>query len=56
MRRTFVVGRLSARGAEVVLADRVRAPAPFPGPWRLRALVRPADNPPAPDSENPTVH
>lgn len=39
MRTTFAVGRLTPRSAEIVLLDDTREPAPFPGPWKLRALV-----------------
>jgi len=40
MRTTFLVGRLTPKGAEMVVAEGSRSPAPFPGPWTLRALVR----------------
>lgn len=43
MRTTFAVGRLTPRSAEIVLLDEGRSEeadgAPFPGPWKLQALV-----------------
>lgn len=45
MRTTFAVGRLTPRSAEIVLLDEnrkgsgTRNRAPFPGPWKLQALV-----------------
>ena len=42
MRTTFLVGRLTPKSAEIVLTEGSRSPAPFPGPWTLRALVRPS--------------
>jgi hypothetical protein len=42
-RKTFVVGRSTTRGTELVVAESLRTPAPIPGPWTLRALVRPSE-------------
>lgn len=42
MRSTFVVGRLNRTTSELVLRTQGEAPLsgqPFPGPWRLRAVV-----------------
>ncbi|MFP3948819.1 MAG: hypothetical protein ACOC8K_09775 [Gemmatimonadota bacterium] len=44
MRTTFAVGRLTPRSAEIVLLDAPDESAPgqqdpFPGPWKLQALV-----------------
>ncbi len=39
MRTTFAVGRLTPRSAEIVLLDDAGERDPFPGPWKLRALV-----------------
>jgi hypothetical protein len=47
MRTTFVVGRLTSRSAEIVVVDPHRPP-PIPGPWVLRALVRPSFRPSKP--------
>lgn len=41
MRVPFVVGRMNANAAELVVVER-RQPAPIPGPWRLEAWVQPA--------------
>jgi hypothetical protein len=40
MRTTFLVGRVNRKGAEMVVLKGGKAP-PFPGPWTLKALVRP---------------
>lgn len=40
MRSTFAVGRLNRDTSELVL--RTRREAPFPGPWRLHAVVGPS--------------
>jgi len=52
MRTTFLVGRVTRGGAEIVVVEGV-LPPPIPGPWTLRALVRPAPaspaNPPDPN-------
>lgn len=40
MRRTFLVGKVTPKGEEMVVLDRAEAP-PFPGPWTLKAVVRP---------------
>jgi hypothetical protein len=37
MRNTFAVGRLNRKTSELVL--RTRLDAPFPGPWKLHAVV-----------------
>jgi hypothetical protein len=37
-RRTFVVGRLTRRTTEIQYVD--PGPAPLPGPWALKAVVR----------------
>jgi hypothetical protein len=37
MRNMFAVGRLNRKTSELVL--RTRREAPFPGPWKLRAVV-----------------
>jgi hypothetical protein len=42
-RKTFVVGRSTTRGTELVVAESLHTPAPIPGPWTLRALVRPSE-------------
>jgi hypothetical protein len=39
MRTTFLVGRLTVKGEEIVVAEGV-LPPPIPGPWTLRALIR----------------
>ena len=39
MRTTFMVGRVTRKGAEIVMAEGV-LPPPIPGPWTLKALVR----------------
>ena len=39
MRKTFLVGRVTPKSTEVFLAESTRTPAPFPGPWTLKALV-----------------
>ncbi|MEZ4423075.1 MAG: hypothetical protein R3E98_06690 [Gemmatimonadota bacterium] len=41
MRVPFAIGRLTPRATEIVLVNRRRREAPVPGPWRLRALVKP---------------
>jgi len=40
MRTTFLVGKVTRRGAEMVVVDESGS-SPFPGPWSLKALVRP---------------
>ncbi|MGD8360092.1 MAG: hypothetical protein PVJ04_01580 [Gemmatimonadota bacterium] len=37
------MGRSTTRGTELVVAESLHTPAPIPGPWTLRALVRPSD-------------
>ena len=55
MRTTFLVGRLTPKSAEIVVVDGPGL-SPIPGPWTLRAVVRPfspaASQPPVPN----TVH
>jgi len=41
MRRTFMVGKSNSRGTEILVVKE-RVPPPIPGPWTLKALVRPA--------------
>jgi hypothetical protein len=41
MRKTFLLGRLTPKTAEIVVVEREDRPV-FPGPWRLKALIRPA--------------
>ncbi|MEZ4414873.1 MAG: hypothetical protein R3E10_03900 [Gemmatimonadota bacterium] len=41
MRVPFAIGRLTPRSTEIVLLNRRRQQTPVPGPWQLRALVRP---------------
>lgn len=41
MRTTFLVGRVTRTGAEIIVVEAVGSP-PFPGPWTLKALVRPS--------------
>jgi hypothetical protein len=40
MRTTFLVGRLTPKSAEIIVVNESGAP-PFPGPFLLKALVRP---------------
>jgi len=56
MRTTFLVGRVTRKGAEMVVVDRVESP-PIPGPWTLRALVRPSQaSPTSPMDPRPRLH
>lgn len=41
MRTTFLVGRVTRKGAEMVVVEGTES-SPIPGPWTLRAVVRPA--------------
>ena len=41
MRTTFMVGKVTSRGSEMVMVDSTPS-TPIPGPWTLKALVRPA--------------
>ncbi len=41
MRTTFLVGRVTRTSAEMVVVEGVGSP-PIPGPWTLKALVRPS--------------
>jgi len=43
MRKTFLVGRVTDKGEEIVVAEGV-LPPPIPGPWTLRALIRLREN------------
>ncbi len=45
MRTTFLVGKLTPKSTEMVVAESRRSPAPIPGPWTLRAVVRPSYSP-----------
>ena len=56
MRTTFLVGRLTPRGTEILLAEGSRSPAPFPGPWTLRAVVRPPARHLDAEAVNSTIH
>ena len=40
MRRTFLVGKVTPKGEEMVVLEGGETP-PFPGPWTLKAVVRP---------------
>jgi hypothetical protein len=51
MRTTFLVGKVSQRGSEIVVVDGVEA-SPIPGPWTLKALVR--CKPPSPSRQRGT--
>jgi hypothetical protein len=44
MRRTFLVGRVTPKGEEMVVLKGAETP-PFPGPWTLKAVVRPLRSP-----------
>jgi hypothetical protein len=55
-RKTFVVGRSTTRGTELVVAESLHTPAPIPGPWTLRALVRPSGVRLDAGSPHPIVH
>ncbi len=53
-RRTFAVGRFDRKVAELRCVRRPQAP--FPGPWRLTAIVGDRSAPSAPGSgESPVV-
>jgi hypothetical protein len=41
VRTTFLIGRLTPGGREMVVLDEAH-PSPLPGPWVLRAVVGPA--------------
>jgi hypothetical protein len=41
MRTTFMVGKVTRRGSEMVLVEAAPHKS-IPGPWSLKALVRPA--------------
>jgi hypothetical protein len=58
MKKVFLVGRVTPRSTEVFLAESARAPAPFPGPWTLKALVHlpESERPEGTGLENRTVH
>ncbi len=56
MRTTFLVGRVNREGAEIVVVEGVGYP-PFPGPWTLKAMVRPSlPAPSTPIGSNLQVH
>jgi hypothetical protein len=56
MRTTFLVGRVTRTGAEMVVVEGV-APPPIPGPWTLKALVRPSlRSSSIPPGSNLTIH
>jgi len=40
MRTTFLVGRVTRTGAAIIVVGG-EGPPPIPGPWTLKALVRP---------------
>ena len=46
MRTTFLVGRVGQKGSEIVVVEG-RSSSPIPGPWTLKAMVRPKVPPPA---------
>jgi hypothetical protein len=46
MRTTFLVGRVGQKGSEMVVLEG-RSSSPIPGPWTLKALVRPKVSRPA---------
>jgi hypothetical protein len=50
-RVTFLVGRVTPGVGEVIVMDGL-GPPPFPGPWTLRALVRPPRLVPWPGPES----
>jgi hypothetical protein len=50
-RVTFLVGRVTPGVGEVIVMDGLGSP-PFPGPWTLRALVRPPRLVPWPGPES----
>ena len=47
MRRTFLVGKVTPKGEEMVVLKGAETP-PFPGPWTLKAVVRPLRYPSGP--------
>jgi hypothetical protein len=56
MRTTFLVGRLTPKSTEMVVVKGSRRQNPFPGPWTLRAMVRPRSSDAAEIPTNSTVH
>jgi len=56
MRTTFLVGRLTPKSTEIFVAEGSRSPAPFPGPWTLRAVFRPPARQPDVEPVSSTVH
>ena len=58
MRKTLLVGRVTPKSTEVFLAESARTPAPFPGPWTLKALVHLSGTGESMETgvENHTVH
>jgi hypothetical protein len=56
MRETFMVGKLTQRGTAMWVV-KGRKPSPIPGPWSLKALVRPAPaRSPLPFRDGTVVH
>ncbi len=54
-RTTFLVGRLTRGSAQIVVVEGSQPP-PIPGPWTLRALVRPARFPGPRGEPGSTIH
>ncbi|MFO8174617.1 MAG: hypothetical protein R6T96_10070 [Longimicrobiales bacterium] len=55
MRTTFLVGRRTPKSTEMVIVNDQGLRAPIPGPWNLRAVVRPPATP-VPGKEPDSVH
>jgi len=53
VRKTFLVGRLNGSSTEMVVVNQGGAKSPIPGPWRIRALVRPSASSVSPDPSLP---
>ena len=56
MRTTFLIGRLTPKSTEMVVVKSTRRQNPFPGPWTLRAMVRPRLQEPMDTPFEATVH
>ena len=56
MRTTFLVGRLTPKSTEIVVTEGSHSPAPIPGPWSLRALVRSSTRRMVSEATGDTVH
>jgi hypothetical protein len=56
MRTTFLVGRLTPKSTEMVVVKGPRRQPPIPGPWTLRAMVRPRSTDRTEIPANATVH